>query len=443
MSAINNPASLAAQFGGIPVAQSPSAPTSGNDLASQFGGTPTSATSNPNGSNAPSSDFTAQQLPSSGGISINPQSNGIFDVAQREIDKFRQAIKDRTGNSSGNNAVANLMTLPVDAPLRTLSGAIQSERSEGNRLQGSKEAVKGIVDTVGTLAPIEGVGSRAMEAVNAESALNIGKDILKNSSALAKKVISKYKDVPVPDPGVVQAPLRDSLRATANQLAQDHGVPLSPNTSLREALTNVGKGLQDKAKVVYNALDEATGGRFQRFDDALRDVSKQMRSAINDPDLTEELQAQRDVIQKASDEAFFRAAKEHGIDPAMADAANANYKQGAALKDVQRALNTHINEGRTELIPDAEAQFSIRAANNKLNRLYDSGRLQQAFGDRTPQTLDDFHQAFTQETQLKDAAKQAAAHNARAASKRHNALLLGAGAALGHNEIKKVIDLVK
>lgn len=405
----------------------------------------------PSSSSAPSQDFTAAQLPTSGGIEIKPQASGIFDVAQRELDKFRQAIKDRTGNYSGQNTAANILTTPIDAPLRALSGALQSERSEGNRLEGSKEAVKGLADTVGLVSPVKsGVAAKALEAVNAESALNLGSDILRNAKTLAKQTVANYKPIPVPDIGTVQAPLRDAVRSTANQLAQDHAVPLSPNTSLRDVFKNVGNSLQDKARVVYNALDtaisDATGGkvtRFQDFDKKIDEISDQMRKSFNDPDAMDVLEAQRDAIQKASDEAFFRAAREHGIDPALAEQANATYKQGKALNDVQSALNTHINEGRTELIPGAEAKFSIKAANNRLNRMYDTGRLQQALGDRAPQTLEDFHQAFTQETNLKDAAKQAAAHNARVTARKDKLLKYGAITVLGSEGIKKAVDLVK
>lgn len=441
----NDPASLAAQFGGVPADAPTASPTP--DLAAQFGGTPVSSQDSGAPVAPPTQDFTAAQLPTEGGISIQPANDSIWTVAQRELDKVRQAIRDRTGNAEGNNTAANLMTLPLDAPLRAASGALQSERSEGNRLEGSKEAAMGVMDSEGLAAPIRGVGRAILQSTGAANTADTAASILSRSKSIAQKQIEGFQHLPVPNPKSIQAPLRDNVRNLANAVAQENGIPISPNTPIRDVFDDLGQSLKDKATVVYNQLDRAVGGKFQKYDAAIKKLNQDIDSAVGDSSRVDELEARKAIVHKEQDEAFFRAAKEHGIDPNLATQANKDYRQGSALQDVQAALRTHVEGGRSNIVPDDLGEFKINGARKTINKLIDTGRLQDALGTRYEQMYKDFHDAFTAETNIKDQAKIAMDHNKKVNQRRFvvgSAAASAVGGALGAGHVtRKALEILK
>lgn len=67
------------------------------------------------------------------------------------------------------------------------------------------------------------------------------------------------------------------------------GVNPSPSTSIRDVARSVGDAIQERSKAAYQALDTATGGRFQRFEDVLRNVNEKLRETVGLDDDAEDV----------------------------------------------------------------------------------------------------------------------------------------------------------
>jgi hypothetical protein len=189
----------------------------------------------------------------------------------------------------------------------------------------------------------------------------------------------------------IQSVFQGGVRDVLDSVAKDAGVTTSPAASIRDVAGQVADAVEAKAKTAYQALDDATEGRFQRFQDSLKNINQKLRETAGlDDDAEEALLKRKAEVEKAQQETF-KQAKAAGVDPATVDSANADWKKAQALHDLDRQLKMAASGMRPELaasgVKSSAELLDPGKAFLRLNRLYDSGRLQQAVGKDAAQTL--------------------------------------------------------
>jgi hypothetical protein len=204
----------------------------------------------------------------------------------------------------------------------------------------------------------------------------------------------------------VQPVLQSGIRDTIAKVADDSGVVKSAARSIRDVAEDTADAVYAKSKSQYQVLDDATGGRVQRFKDRLDNIRQSLNGLTGtEEDVTKEaslLKAQKET-EDAMQEAF-KDAKAKGVDPKLIDEANANFKKSQALYD----LDKHLKMSASGMRPDV----GTAAAKNpeavdpskmfsRMNRLYDSGRLQEAVGESNAQSLlDHANNAYIQQQKI-------------------------------------------
>lgn len=189
----------------------------------------------------------------------------------------------------------------------------------------------------------------------------------------------------------IQAAFQGGVRDVLDKVASDEGVSPSPAKSIRDVAKNVGDAIQERSKSAYQTLDAATGGRFQRFEDALRNVNDKLRETVGlNDDAEDALLNKKAEIEKSQQDTFDQA-KAKGVDPKLVDSARADWKKAQSLYDLDRQLKMAASGMRPELAASGAKSspelLDPGKAFLRLNRLYDSGRLQQAVGKDAAQTL--------------------------------------------------------
>jgi hypothetical protein len=189
----------------------------------------------------------------------------------------------------------------------------------------------------------------------------------------------------------IQPALQQGVRSVLNTVAQEAGVTPSPASSIRDVAEQVADSSQAKSKGIYQQLDQATGGRFQRFDDALRNLNQKIRETTGLDDDQESALLQKKAEVETSQAQAFEDAKAAGVDPKLVDQARLTYKQAQALYDLDAQLKMSTSGMRPELAaPSSKSSPELldpKKAFQRLNRLYDSGRLQEALGQPQSQQI--------------------------------------------------------
>jgi hypothetical protein len=154
--------------------------------------------------------------------------------------------------------------------------------------------------------------------------------------------------------------------------------PTAPAAGVRTSVEDVSNAVKAKSQGIYKQLDEVSGGRWQRYDDALKNVQDKMDEVNGvDDDAYDRLETKRNDIE-TSQAQMLEDMKGKGLDPGAADAAVAHYKQAMALRDLDKAVKGattgDVRVGGTENVNPK--MFTAR-----IQKLYDSGRLKQALGN--------------------------------------------------------------
>ena len=111
--------------------------------------------------------------------------------------------------------------------------------------------------------------------------------------------------------------LQNGIGDTWRNVAEDSGVVKSAAPSIRDVVKDTADAVYAKSKSQYQVLDDATGGRVQRFKDRLDNIRQSLDSLTGtEEDLAKEaslLKAQKET-EDAMQEAF-NDAKAKGVDP--------------------------------------------------------------------------------------------------------------------------------
>lgn len=266
-----------------------------------------------------------------------------------------------------------LLNRVVQAGVRALRGGTVAGIQSGVKTGGN------VPDALGA-ATAGALGNAVVpEAVDA---LGAARKALPDALATVRNVIR---------PGAIQDAFQGQMRDIVNDAAKELGVDTSKAASIRDVAQDVSDSLLQKARASYKALDDATGGRVQRFSDAIKAVQQKLRNlTIASPDeegaWIEKLNDLTDAHEKAMQEA-----EAQGVPRSLLDQANIDFRRSKAMLDLSKSIRASTEGLRPELASGAKAPIPEKVNTSKLfprvQKLYDSGRLQDALGSRAADLL--------------------------------------------------------
>lgn len=161
---------------------------------------------------------------------------------------------------------------------------------------------------------------------------------------------------------------------------------VTPSAGIRTSVEDVSNAVKAKSQGIYQQLDQASGGRWQRYDDALKNIQDKMDEVNGvDDDAYDRLETKRNDIE-TSQAQMIEDLKTKGIDPKTADAAVTHYKQAMALRDLDKAVKASTTGDIASGATKSES-VNPKAFTARIQKLYDSGRLKQAVGDSGAKAL--------------------------------------------------------
>jgi len=288
----------------------------------------------------------------------------INSIAERAEGSLIPAI-DKKGNS--------IPVADVPAERKDLSGAA-TDIGSLLALENAPKIVKGASNLAREATHIFDPGTNTISPIDTTVA-----------KIAAKSGIAEGAAAPTTE--AVQAPMQTGIRSVLSDAAKDAGVPAPSATSIRSVAEQLGDATYAKSKAAYQALDDASGGRWQRFDDSIKNISDKMDEVAGvDDEKFDQLAAKRTEIETNQQKMIDQLVSDGKIDPKLADQAKADYKTSQALYDLDTQIKASTS-GRAGIGNGVET-VNPKSLSTRLNKLYDSGRLQQAVGeDRAAQLL--------------------------------------------------------
>lgn len=253
----------------------------------------------------------------------------------------------------------------------TVQGAISTVKSDGDIEHGLGQGAlaAGTVGALSSAAPL-------YRAIKPAFSLQAVQDALEGSHADIQKALETGTQA-------IQDDWHQGVRDIFDRVANDAGVTPEPAESLHDVASNVSDAIKAKAQGLYKQADAAVGGtRFQSFQDAVKNIRNAIREEVGlDPERDAQLQ-QRLADAQAGHEAAKETLAAKGIDPNIIDTADSLWRQGSALSDLSKPIQASISGLRADL-QGAGAAESLSPAKlaARVNKMYDSGRLQQALGE--------------------------------------------------------------
>ena len=183
------------------------------------------------------------------------------------------------------------------------------------------------------------------------------------------------------------APAQEAAQTTLREGAQaGAGVPSAQPQAMREVLDQPIDSLESAASKNYQAMDKATGGKFQPNVDALKNVNQELRSvAGTNPAREAELEAAKIRLEWQRDQLLNEAEKQ-GVPKATVDLAKQQFRQAQALHDLDTKVFKNFN------VVDLDGNVKIDNAIKALQKMQDNTtwggpRLEQALGKDTADAL--------------------------------------------------------
>ncbi len=266
-----------------------------------------------------------------------------------------------------------LLTRVVNAGVRALRGATVGTAQGALKSGGdtSTTVESGIAGGVGNAVVPEAIDAIGAARKALPSALDTIRTVIK--------------------PGTIQDAFQGQIRDIVNDAAKEHGVNPSSAASIRDVGQQVSDSLLSKAKAAYQAMDEASGGRVQRTTDAIKNVQKKIRELNGiDPDAEGAFIEKLNELQDAH-EKIMTEMEEAGVPRELLSEANSTYRKAKSMLDLNRAIRASSEGLRPELANGAKNPVPEKVSTAKLfprvQKLYDSGRLQDALGSRAADLL--------------------------------------------------------
>src|SRR5579862_574728 len=175
-----------------------------------------------------------------------------------------------------------------------------------------------------------------------------------------------------------------TAQPTAQSETPTASTPKTPSVGVRTAIEDVSNEVKAKAQKLYQQLDKESGGRWQRYEDQIKNLNDKMDEVNGiDDEAYDRLETKRNDIE-TSQAQMLEDLKEKGVDPKVAEDAVAHYKQAMALRDLDKAVKGSTSgDVRVGLKETVDPKKFI----TRVQKLKDSGRLEQALGKDGADTL--------------------------------------------------------
>lgn len=170
------------------------------------------------------------------------------------------------------------------------------------------------------------------------------------------------------------------LHAALTDAAQSAAPDAKLGGSVRNVFENASANVQAQSKELYAQIDAATGGKWSANEQLLQNVINKMRGAATDEEF-ENLLAEKMQFQWRQ-EAMLDKMAEQGVPAETVDAAKAAYKKSMALLDTDAAVKAVSIAGQetNPALPGKEV-IDPKKLLGRVSKLFDSGRLKDAFGE--------------------------------------------------------------
>lgn len=390
----------------------------GSDVAQGVGTAAATTLSNLGemGSHIPGAQYVAGKVGDVLGLTKLPASANPYETVSKSTAANAAAANRTAGGKVGTGAESIAEFFLGDEALKGLSiaerlglGAKVAKLAESNPVIAKiighgLNAVRGGAVVTGHELAHGATPTQALETGAAATALGAGTGAAVEGAGVAKDAIKDaYKSVL--DTKSIQPVLQQGIRDTLTKVAEDNGVVKSAAPSIRDVAKDTADAVYAKSKSQYQVLDDATGGRVQRFKDRLDNI----RQSLNGLTGTEEDVAKEASLLKAQKETedamqeAFKDAKAKGVDPKLIDEANANFKKSQALYDLDKHLKMSASGMRLDVGTSAKNPEAVDPSKmfSRMNRLYDSGRLQEAVGQQNAESLlDHANNAYIQQQKI-------------------------------------------
>jgi hypothetical protein len=225
----------------------------------------------------------------------------------------------------------------------------------------------------------------------------------------------------------IQPTLKAGINDVWGAVAKTEGVAApAVGTSVQDAGDQVADSILARSKANYKLIDDATGNRYSPLKTELDDANRAMRSVKSDAE--EEAAAIRVKglemrMEQLMDDAADPTKTANPISQATIDAAKSDFKKAQAIYDVSNQVQLSTKGVRAGF-PGAEnspEKVNFTGLQNRLNKLQNSGRLQQAIGDDAGKDM--IYHTTVADKSTRDVARNV--RNAKVAGK-----AVGAGGAL-------------
>jgi hypothetical protein len=335
---------------------------------------------------------------------------GIFDAAKQSIadfvkgpDQAAQAFNEMIGSLSQGNFsdaahhAAKLLT-GSESPFQEAARSVIKEYTQ-NALANLKKVQQGDVseipagnavknyvadvragNTSGAIGDVVGGVSSVLPMLLGDEA-SVGKvkgaiaDTAESVAGKVKPLVSEEAAGVTGQPEV-QSAVRDVAKATE---------PTAIETpSVRSAVESAGDQVYSRSKSAYAQLDDATGGRYQRFTDQIRNLQNKMNEVAGiDDDAYESYELKRNEIETTQNNLIEQLVQDEKIDPKLAEQAKTDFKQSMALYDLDSAVKASTKGVRPEQATAGSTAEMLdpQKLDVRLQKLNDSGRLAQAVGE--------------------------------------------------------------
>jgi hypothetical protein len=287
-----------------------------------------------------------------------------------------------SGTSSG---VADFMgSIPLGV-LRMVKGTAELSGTPSQLWQGVK-------DTAGGALQASTIPSAFVAPESGEALEGAGDAIASQASKAAAKVKAPFSVK------LIQPRVQAAITQAARDAAQEHGIAIPENASVRDVTQAVADAVRAKAHSIFHQLDSALGGkRFQTFQDQLDNINHAIRENLGiDPEKDAALQERFQDVTKARDAAM-NEIRAKGLDPDdLSGQATRLHQRAMALNDVSKAVRN-----TTDVHPSASVNGTA-PANVRIPQLFKRmqaldipnpkypgapSRLVQAFGEQRADQL--------------------------------------------------------
>jgi hypothetical protein len=288
-------------------------------------------------------------------------------------------------------AIAKILQRSVQTGLAT--GAVETAKT-GDLEEGAKAAV------VGSIAG--GLGEGAFLGAKA-------------AKTAVPKIVSSFWDSVTGR--AVQSDLQAGIRGTLEATAKDAEVATVRNgaqPAIRNSAKSVSESVEKKAKGLFQQIDDVTDGKLTNVQRKIKNVQRELsQKAGTDPAAEERLLEQQAALASELEDLFAMAERE-GVPVEVADQARSAWKQSSALADLDTQIKmSTYGEGK-----HAAEVVDPQKLVNRLQKLQDSGRLEEAVGEEQADRL--LKSAY-------DAAKAAKSHGKTVGRAKTAAKIAGAG----------------